>query len=179
MAKCESWALLPSYALICDLGAETSTRGRQRPEKASRHSVWISWDRSKDRPRKILSPYESYYGLLTKIDALRLDIGLISLIRYGRVPPGGLWEHALGSHSAQKSLEFKAEDVENRNRRNNLQIIGVREGTEGQDPVGFAEQLLPQAPFSPYFTVERAHKIPSTRGPTLLSCACCIFTIAI
>lgn len=71
-----------------------------------------------------------------------------------------------------KALEVRAEDAENRNRRNNLRILGLpegAEGAEGADPTTFAEhllqQLLPSAHFSPFFTVERAHRIPSTRGP--------------
>lgn len=68
-----------------------------------------------------------------------------------------------------KSLEARAEDVENFNRRNNLRIIGPTESTEGQDPALFSERLLctllPRLPFSPLFTVKRAHRMPLTRGP--------------
>lgn len=59
-----------------------------------------------------------------------------------------------------KALEYKADDAENRNRRNNLRIVGLAEGT---NPAVFVEQLLrnllPNAQFSPYFTVERAHRV--------------------
>lgn len=68
-----------------------------------------------------------------------------------------------------KVLEARAEDAENRNRRNNLRILGLPEGAEGMDPTAFAEhllqQLLPSARFSPFFTVERAHRIPFTKVP--------------
>lgn len=68
-----------------------------------------------------------------------------------------------------KALETRTEDAENRNRRNNLRVLGLPEGAEGTDPTAFSErllqQLLPSARFSPFFTVERAHRIPSTRGP--------------
>lgn len=68
-----------------------------------------------------------------------------------------------------KVLEARAKDAENLNRRNNLRVLGLTEGAEGTDPTAFAErllqQLLPSACFSPFFMVERAHRIPSTRGP--------------
>lgn len=53
-----------------------------------------------------------------------------------------------------KHLESKAEDAENCNCHNNLQIIGLPEGTEGADPVAFTERLLhtllPRIPSSPH-----------------------------
>lgn len=68
-----------------------------------------------------------------------------------------------------RHLEAKAEDMENRNRRNNLRILGLPEGEEGNNPVSFTEallaKLLPQAQFSPFFSVERAHRMPPVRGP--------------
>lgn len=68
-----------------------------------------------------------------------------------------------------KALESRAEDGENRSRRNNLRIVGLPEGAEGQDPTTFTEHLLrtllPQAQFSPHFVIERAHRMPPVRGP--------------
>lgn len=68
-----------------------------------------------------------------------------------------------------KHLENRAEDAENRNRRSNLRILGLPEGAEGADPVTFMEgllpTLLPRATFSPHFSIERAHRMPVTRGP--------------
>lgn len=68
-----------------------------------------------------------------------------------------------------KVLEARAEDAENRNRRNNLRIVGLPEGTEGKDPTAFTEHLLrtllPDARFSDVFVVERAHRMPATRVP--------------
>lgn len=65
-----------------------------------------------------------------------------------------------------KMLESRAEDQENRNRRNNLRLVGL---PGGQDPEAYTEQLLrtllPQAQFSTHFAVERAHRMPSVRGP--------------
>lgn len=81
-------------------------------------------------------------------------------------------EHATDPHSLKirvKHLELHAEDAENCNRRNNLQIIGLPEGAEGKDTTLFTEQLLrsllPRATFSPQFVVERAHRICTVRGP--------------
>lgn len=68
-----------------------------------------------------------------------------------------------------KNLEIRAEDAENQNRRNNLQVLGLPEGAEDDDPVAFMEgllpSLLPRAKFSPHFCIERAHRIPASRGP--------------
>lgn len=68
-----------------------------------------------------------------------------------------------------KNLEIRAEDAENRNRRNNLRVLGLPEGAEGADPVAFMEELLPsllpKAKFSNHFSIERAHRIPASRGP--------------
>lgn len=72
-----------------------------------------------------------------------------------------------------KHLENRAEDAENRNRRSNLRILGLPEGAdpvaEGADPVALIEgllpKLLPRAAFSPHFSIERAHRMPATRGP--------------
>lgn len=68
-----------------------------------------------------------------------------------------------------RALEYRAEDAENRSRRNNLCIVGLPEGVEGRDPTVFTEELLrsllPAARLSPYFTVERAHRVPPRPGP--------------
>lgn len=81
-------------------------------------------------------------------------------------------DHVADLHTLKtkvKVLEARAEDAENRNRRNNLRIIGLPEGAEGSNATTFTmrllQQLFPSARFSPFFTVERAHRIPSTRGP--------------
>lgn len=110
--------------------------------------------------------------LTTKTDALQMDFGLIR--RDMETFRGRLTEtehtaelHTL--HTNVKSLKFRTEDAKNCNRRNNLRIIGVPEGAEGQDPAAFAEHLLqamlPQAQFSHFFMVERAHRMLSTRSP--------------
>lgn len=45
-------------------------------------------------------------------------------------------------HTKIRALEYKTEDAENRNRRNNLRIVGMAEGVEGQRPTEFVEELL-------------------------------------
>lgn len=71
--------------------------------------------------------------------------------------------------SKLKALEHKVDDAENHNRRNNLCIVGLVEGVEGTHPTVFVEDmlrsLLPNAHFSPYYTIERAHHIPPKPGP--------------
>lgn len=61
------------------------------------------------------------------------------------------------------------DDAENRNRRNNLRIVGMAEGAEGPNPIVFVEDLLrnllPNAQYSPYYTVKRAHRVPPRPGP--------------
>lgn len=69
-----------------------------------------------------------------------------------------------------KALEYRAEDAENRNRRNNLRIIGLPEGAVGVNPTSFVEgmllTLLPAAHFSPHYTMERAHHVPPKPVPS-------------
>lgn len=76
-------------------------------------------------------------------------------------------DHRATLHTLQvcmEALESRAEDSENRSRRNNLRVVGLLEGAEGQDAVAFTEHLLhtllPGAVFSPHFAVERAHRTP-------------------
>lgn len=65
-----------------------------------------------------------------------------------------------------KALKSPAEDSENRSRWNNLQMMGLPEGAEGQD---LKEHLLctlfAQGPFFPHFIVKRAHRMPLVQGP--------------
>lgn len=71
--------------------------------------------------------------------------------------------------SKVKVLEARAEDAKNRNRRNNLWVLGLPEGAEGSDPVTSMEQLLPsllpKGRFSPHFSIKRAYRMPAIRGP--------------
>lgn len=64
-----------------------------------------------------------------------------------------------------KALKSKVNTAEN----NYLWIVGLPEEAEGKDSASFVERLLksllPQALFSAFFAVERAHCMPSTRGP--------------
>lgn len=68
-----------------------------------------------------------------------------------------------------KLLNQRAEDAENRTRRNNVRIIGLREGAEGLTPADFTENLLKEllAPISlsTAYTVEGANKIPTRQVP--------------
>lgn len=66
--------------------------------------------------------------------------------------------------SKVRALEYKMDDAENRNRRNNLRLVRLPEGVEGKSPTAFMEELLrsllPAAQFSSHYAVERAHRIP-------------------
>ncbi|CAK6982230.1 LINE-1 type transposase domain-containing 1 [Scomber scombrus] len=43
----------------------------------------------------------------------------------------------------QKKFEHKLAEMEDRSRRNNVRIIGLTEGSEKSDPVGFLQEQLP------------------------------------
>uniref|UniRef100_H3ATL9 L1 transposable element RRM domain-containing protein n=1 Tax=Latimeria chalumnae TaxID=7897 RepID=H3ATL9_LATCH len=64
-------------------------------------------------------------------------------------------------HLKNMVAEDKCDDLENRARRSNLQIVGLPEGIEGKDPVAFVERLLVEVlgevTFPGRVEVERAH----------------------
>ena len=66
-------------------------------------------------------------------------------------------------------LEGRAEDAEGRSRRNNVRVVGVPEGCEGQDASKYMEdwmkEIVPQTNRTPYFSVERAHRVPTRKPP--------------
>lgn len=60
-----------------------------------------------------------------------------------------LLEHSTAIRSLQtkvKALEYRAEDAENRNRRNNLRIVGLPGGVEGPQPTTFLSSRRPVCP---------------------------------
>lgn len=124
----------------------------------------------------------SITALTTKVDVVQLDVGLIrqdmdkirsrlttTEQRLGHVEDTvenyGADLHAL--HTKIRALEYKSEDAENRNRRNNLCIVGIAEGADGQRPTEFVEELLrtllPSAHFSPFSMLLRG---PTTSHPS-------------
>lgn len=121
-------------------------------------------------------------SLTTKVEAVQLDVGLIRLdIMRSRLSSAEQHlshvEDTVEVHNADlrtlhtkiRALEYKAEDAKNRNKRNILRIVGMAEGVEGPHPTEFVEKLLrtllPSAQFSPFYVVERAHRIPPKPGP--------------
>lgn len=68
-----------------------------------------------------------------------------------------------------ETLQARAEDAENRSRRNNVRLIGLPERAEGSHPELFAEQLLREVlsplTLSTCFVIERAHRIPTKALP--------------
>lgn len=63
----------------------------------------------------------------------------------------------------------RADDLENRLRRNNIHILGLTEKTEGQNPCEFIKKWLrdthPTAQFSSAFAIEQAHRVPARSPP--------------
>lgn len=66
-----------------------------------------------------------------------------------------------------KTAVDHAEDLEGRSRRNNVRLVGLREGVETGRMEEFLEDLLPtildHPTFSSHFVVERAHRVPGSR----------------
>lgn len=61
-----------------------------------------------------------------------------------------------------RNLQRHTEDLENRNRRNNLRIYGLPESLEGEDPVSFFSSFLPKLldmPSSTSLCIQRAHRL--------------------
>ncbi|MGH0147252.1 UNVERIFIED_CONTAM: hypothetical protein FKN15_011611 [Acipenser sinensis] len=61
-----------------------------------------------------------------------------------------------------KSMERKVADLEDRSRRNNIRLVGLPEGIEGEDAVGFLQDMLPKwfpALSQRKFEIERGHRI--------------------
>lgn len=68
-----------------------------------------------------------------------------------------------------KSLQHRAEDAEDRQRRNNVRVVGLPEGAEGVKTATFAEQFFEQilqlGDLPPTYVVERAHRVPAGVRP--------------
>ncbi|KAJ1150243.1 hypothetical protein NDU88_003038 [Pleurodeles waltl] len=87
-----------------------------------------------------------------RADALESDLGVLS-------------KQAAMLESQLSDIQWKVEDFENRQRRNNLRLIGIQEGVEGQDSRAFIIRLLKAA--LPEQTgwywekeIQRAHRFP-------------------
>lgn len=95
-------------------------------------------------------------ALTSKIEAVQLDVGILhqDMDKVGSQPSSewrlGQAEDTVSQHTTALrslqtkiwALEYKAEDAENRNRKNNLRIVGLAEGAEGPNPTFFVENLL-------------------------------------
>lgn len=66
-----------------------------------------------------------------------------------------------------RSLQHRA--AEDRQRRNNVRVVGLPEGVEGAKTTMFAEQFFKQilqlADLPPTYVVERAHRVPTGVRP--------------
>lgn len=114
--------------------------------------------------------------LTAMMDHLKMDIGLFCKDMDKFLEWLGEVECRIGNQRARIrstpgiSVTCKVDNAEKRNQWNNLWLIGLPEDAEGQDEAAFSEQLLcsllPQARFSAFFAVERAHTMLATRGPS-------------
>ena len=72
-------------------------------------------------------------------------------------------------HSEVGAHTDKLWDMEDRQRRNNIRLVGFPEKVEGKQPEDFLELWLkdsfPDTTFSRLFAIERAHRIPSKPPP--------------
>uniref|UniRef100_A0A803K4A7 L1 transposable element RRM domain-containing protein n=1 Tax=Xenopus tropicalis TaxID=8364 RepID=A0A803K4A7_XENTR len=115
----------------------------------------------------------------SKIEELKIDLSLIKQdIQTIRERTGALEERVGGvedrtANLPQELTQIKTQlqtvtdrmdDLENRQRRSNVRVLGLPERSEGAHPETFAEtwlkELLGQDAFSPQFVVERAHRVP-------------------
>lgn len=122
--------------------------------------------------------------LTTKIDEVKVEISLLKHdVQAIRERTGALEERVsiLEDRTApvngdivqlQKQLKQaadKLEDMENRQRRSNIRVVGLPERSEGANPETFAEQwlreLLGPETFSSQFVAERAHRVPTKPLP--------------
>lgn len=123
-------------------------------------------------------------SLTGKIEEVKIDVGLlrqdlqnlrgrvrevedrVSVLEDTTTP---LPPRVMSLEKAAEAWVQRADDLENRLRRNNLRILGLPERSEGQRPCDFAErwlkELLPEACFSSLFAVERAHRVPARPPP--------------
>lgn len=66
-------------------------------------------------------------------------------------------------------LEQRAEDAENRARRNNIRVIGLPEKVEGNNMVAYLKNWIctevAEEGLSPYFALERADRVPAWALP--------------
>ncbi|KAI4825292.1 hypothetical protein KUCAC02_020978 [Chaenocephalus aceratus] len=72
-----------------------------------------------------------------------------------------------GMEKVITALTEKVEDLENRDRRSNLRVIGLPENAEGRDVESFLEKWIPEVlgpeNFPTPLVIERAHRIPGGR----------------
>lgn len=77
-------------------------------------------------------------------------------------------EMHITSNKADESAA-RIEDMENRLRRSNIRIVGMPEKSEGKHPAEFIEAWLADTfgknNLTPFFSVERAHRVPSRPPP--------------
>lgn len=68
------------------------------------------------------------------------------------------------------TLQCRADDSEDHQRRNNVRVVGLPEGAEGTDATAFAEQffksLVSLGELPPTYVAKRAHRVPTGARPS-------------
>ena len=75
--------------------------------------------------------------------------------------------HIRGLTERLETVERRMEELEGRDRRSNIRLIGLPEEIEGQNMVSYLEDWLRKEVvvegLSPFFALERAHRVPASR----------------
>ena len=117
-----------------------------------------------------------------KIDSVVIDVGLLradhkkvaekvetNKLLLADIQPkvGDNTENIAKLTEKMEVLERKMEDLEGRDRRSNIRVIGLPEGTEDSDMVKFLENWIREEvagdALSSFVALERAHRVPGRR----------------
>lgn len=127
---------------------------------------------------------QSTASLTGKIDEVRIDVNLLrqdmqtlrervketeDRISHLEDAAAPIPERLSTLEKAASQWSMRADDLENRLRRNNVRILGLPERAEGADPCAFIESwlktTLPDAALSSVYAIERAHRVPARPPP--------------
>ncbi len=112
-------------------------------------------------------------GIMAAIESMRKEMNDCSErmsqaeLRLSNVEDVSLQAHLQAKvnklETKNKTLEDKIVDLETRSRLNNLRLVGLPEGAEGQDPCSFLEKWIPEVLNAVMLQssgiIERAHRI--------------------
>ena len=117
-----------------------------------------------------------------KIESVVVDVNLLradhkkvaekvkeqeTLLAEMRPELGATTSHVRELNEKIETVERRMEELEGRDRRSNIRLVGLPEEIEGPDMVGFLESWLREEVvkegLSPFFALERAHRVPACR----------------